>query len=98
MRSENMKKIIVILLVMSLLLLVGCERKKSYEEQYDELSSEYDDIMTEYSSMERKLDTLSRKLSGPMSTLFEYFEDRTVDFYDAQEAYETLHHILVDFY
>lgn len=90
-----MKKILVILLVISLLLLVGCERKKSYEEQYDELSSEYDDLLVESGRFEDELNTLYKEVSDPMVTLYEYFEEHTVDFYDAQEAFEELNHILI---
>ena len=104
-----MKKLILSFLLLSLLLLTGCT---DYESKYDKLQEEYDELLTKYESINSwyyddkedlgpQLDKYVEAVSSTedyIVVLYEYFEEQSVSFDEAYDAYDALHSILHSFY
>ena len=104
-----MKKLILAVLVLSLLFLSGCT---DYESKYDKLQEEYDELLTKYDSisswycdnpedigpmLDKYVESV-RSSESPLATLYLYFEENSVSFDEAYDAYESLSEILRPFY
>lgn len=88
-----MKKLLLILLLFSLLLLSGCALNSS---KYEELFDEYSELQSEYAALDKKYEDLQDFLfhiDGPISNLYSYFEEKEISFDEAYKAF-----ILLDGY
>lgn len=88
-----MKKLLLILLLFSLLLLSGCSHNS---DKYNQLFDEYSELQSEYSALYKNYDDLQDFLfhiDGPMSNLYLYFEEKEISFDEAYKAF-----ILLDGY
>ena len=97
-----MKRIILILLLLSLLFLSGCT---DYKAKYEELYDQYTDLEAKYdedtSRLNREMEDIYSRIQSTddyIHVLYDYFEDQAVTFDAAYNAYDELHTILVSFY
>lgn len=97
-----MKRILIILLLLSFLLLTGCT---DYKEKYEELYDQYTDLESKYDEDTYKLECDIEELYSRIHitedyicVLYDYFEEQSTTFDAAYNAYDELHTILVSFY
>lgn len=97
-----MKKILLIILLISLLFLSGCTNyKEEYEELYDQyidLEAKYDDDTVKLEKNIEELYSLIQSTDEYISVLYDYFEEQSITFDAAYDAYDELHSILISFY
>ena len=90
-----MKRILLVLLLFSLLLVFsGCS---SNREKHDELSDRYP-YQEEIRYVDDTYPKIIRSTEDYMSVLYEYFEERSVSFDEAYNAYDKLSSILYPLY
>ena len=104
-----MKKLVLAFLLLALFFLSGCA---DYESKYEKLQDEYDELLAKYDLIgswycddpQRIGPMLDMYVEGvrstedPLSTLYLYFEENSVSFDEAYDAYESLSDILFQFY
>ena len=97
-----MKRILLILLLLSFVFLTGCS---NYKEEYEELYDQYTDLEALYyedtSRLERNIEDLYTRIQNTddsITVLYEYFVEENTTFDKAYDAFDDLLTILSSFY
>ena len=97
-----MKKLILCFLILFLLFLSGCgvsyEKYDNLTDRNFELETELDEAKSEIYSIEEKYSSVFHSTEDYMSVLYEYFEEQSVSFDEAYNAYDSLSSILHPYY
>ena len=88
--SFNVKLTVLGILVAGAILFAPSIERDKLRDEYDSLQEQYENLETEKDALEEEFNSFIYKSEDYLSTLYEYFEEESIPFSEAYDAYDNL--------